>query len=77
MQISKVSLILNCRDQDGDDIKTTVGYINPAIYNGTDEEVTAKKSALRTLAVGLNNLTSNTLDTVTLETLEDITTAGV
>lgn len=58
-------IILNARDQNSDDVVTTIANINPAI-----SDVTAKQAAIR-----WNGLTSNTLLSIIRRQSIDITTA--
>ena len=70
--ITKATMVLECTDQNGGSVNQNIGYVNPAILNGTEEQVQNWKKALNTLGQQLNGLTRNTLDKISLTVVEDI-----
>ena len=59
-------IIINCRDQDSEEVITTIKNINPAI-----SDATAKQAAIR-----WNALTTNTILSIIRRQDVDITTAN-
>lgn len=75
--INKLSMALNSRNTNNEEISTNVGYLNAALYGSTDTTaVDTFKTDARAFGVALNSLTNNTLMSIVLKSEEDISTAG-
>lgn len=77
MAADKATLIMKSRDQNGQEVNQRIGYVNVDEYLSSDVAVVnAFKVNAKNLAVGLNSLTTNTLVTAAIESVEDITSEG-
>lgn len=75
--VSKLSMTLNSRTTNNDEITTNIGYLNAALYGSTDTTVVNTfKTDARAFGIALNGLTNNTLMSIVLKSEEDISTAG-
>lgn len=75
--LTKASLILNCHDQNGLDVKQSITNINTEKLTVTDTSVVESfKQDCKEFGVALNGLTTNTLISITIESVDDITSAG-
>lgn len=74
---SKLSMSLNSRSTNNEEISTNIGYLNTELYGSTDTSVVDTfKANARAFGIAVNSLTNNTLMSIVLKSEEDISTAG-